>query len=122
MNQPELLVPTNLTNLSKNRLFKLRIAWVEAVKRTERLQKNSKRYTPRGESRPVFTGQKYLKARDIEMGLFSDLCDYLEYFDPFVGLWDKILGVDKETKKEYNIITTSLNNQRREQWNQLPIF
>jgi hypothetical protein len=99
--QNELLFSGVLLQLTQDRLNNLRTQWKLAIKVRRQLEKSSLFYFYEGEDDKQFTSTPLLEARDREISLFCDLCDYLEWFDPFVGLWDLVLEEDKIYHRNY---------------------
>lgn len=101
MIQQEILFDGSFLKFTQSRLNDLRTQWKQAIKERKKLEKSSLFYFYEGENEKQFTSTPLLEARNREIGLFCDLCDYLEWFDPFVGLWHLVIEEDKIYHRDY---------------------
>jgi len=101
MEQKEILFDGSLLKYTQARLNNLRIQWKQSIIERKKLEKSSLFYFYEGENEKQFTSTPLIKARDNEISIFCDLCDYLEWFDPFIGLWHLVIEEDEIYHKNY---------------------
>jgi hypothetical protein len=99
MEQKEIEFDASLAVFTQNRINLLRKQWILSISKRKKLEETSTYYILEHEK--IFTSTSLSEARADEMGLFCDLCDYLEWFDPFCGIWHLITGEDKIYREFY---------------------